>query len=595
MLEQSTLQDYLIELKDLEKQVQNGTQTQGDLLAFIELAQTQYGSSDEGAKEFFAGELAFHSGDYENALKYYLQCKEIPNYQFFCYRASAYLAQKKENNDQAVKFARKAYALNAEDQSTAAILAALVSSHTERESEDDYSYADRTELQSGLYTNGAVRPLGSPLGGGGFPPANGHVSKELYSLEQEFNSMKTIQEDARPASFKVDMLNSAEQALEMRIQGFQQQRAHYLSQYVKQSRQRQKLQDCCLFVFNGWDHQPVSSQAFNEKEEQAWGYFLLNNHMRKPSCGFYLRWKGVGIAINPGKRFLDSFHRAGLHISDIDIVIVTQADPEAYADVQQIYELNYHLNKISPELQIIRYYLNHQAHLELASILKPNFKQERNAIHSLELFIDSPEVEKVELTNDIILNYFPTSTQESLAHKNLDKGLPARHGSSALGIRLDMRDSEAKKSVKMGYLSGTPWSPLLSHHLGYCDILFAGFGHTHMNDFGKLNYNERCLGYFGTYSLLEEIKPRLLFCCEFDGREGDVRLEVCKKLRQELNAEASSQIILPADNGLFLDLSHLKVRCSVSHALITPTDVKVVKSGEAFSSLLYLAPSCLLE
>ncbi|MFQ5729395.1 MAG: hypothetical protein ACE5GN_03445 [Waddliaceae bacterium] len=285
-----------------------------------------------------------------------------------------------------------------------------------------------------------------------------------------------------------------------------------------------------------------------------------------------------------------------MYSKDITHVIVTGEAPEAYKDVKRIYDLNYHLNKINPELQVIHYYLNHKVYKELSSVLKPNFKQERNTVHSLELFLDSPDVEKEELGNEVTLNFFAISSRGGFMAGSDFKETPKTELTNSMGIRLDFK--REGKSTKIGYISGAAWSPLIAHNLGSCDILITGFGNTNPNDYGKLNYNETTLGYFGTYTLLEEVKPRLLFCTEFDGREGDIRLEVTKKLRKEYEtANSPSQslpTILPADNGLFVDLESLRIECSVSKTLLDPKDVLVVKTNDTFGGLRYLSPKCLL-
>ena len=119
-----------------------------------------------------------------------------------------------------------------------------------------------------------------------------------------------------------------------------------------------------------------------------------------------MRWKGMGVAINPGRDFLSQFHAQGLHIRDIDAVIVTSDRPDSYEDVPEIYALNYQTNKLSQELKIIHYYLHQHAFQALSGVLKPHFKQERHNLHSLELFLDSPELEKIELSREIQLHYF---------------------------------------------------------------------------------------------------------------------------------------------------------------------------------------------
>lgn len=622
---------YLQEVNKLLENIQQGKATPGQLSDFFSQKLELYAGTPP-LQYFFTAEQEFHRHDYENALKHYIQAKTVPLFQFFCYRVSAYIAQKRNHPDQALRFARKAYALQPEDLPTAHLLREILeqsgenenaqSIQTQYDSPFPHSVDDKDDANVSSYMlHDMSLPMNSPLSNSGIPPSNASLTRRFYGLEREPEISKPLQPstqepimsitelDSPPHtreslhSTAIDRLSGAEQALETRIQTFQRQKAQTLNQYLKRARQRKQPIENCIFVFNGWTNKPEGIHLPLEHEDPIITQFLLSNSMRKPTSGFYLKWNGKGIVVNPGNRFLEQFHKAGLHVTDIDMVIVTQADPDSYADVKEIYELNYQLNKINSELQIIHYYLNHKAHHELSHILKPNFKQERNAIHSLELFVDSSDVEKIDLSPEITLNYFPTSAKEALSHHHGEK-TSARNSGSALGIRLDLKtpagSTDGRRTLKIGYLSGTPWSPLLGHHMGVCDILFAGFGHTQLNDFSKLNYNESCLGYFGSYSLLDEVKPRLMFCCEFDGREGDIRLEVTKKMRQEFahtqtTTSEPSHVILPADNGLYLDLKNLNIRCSVSQEMIDPAHVRVVKSGEAFSSLLYLSPGCLLE
>ncbi|MCB1135605.1 MAG: hypothetical protein KDK78_04985 [Chlamydiia bacterium] len=144
----------------------------------------------------------------------------------------------------------------------------------------------------------------------------------------------------------------------------------------------------------------------------------------------------------------------------------------------------------------------------------------------------------------------------------------------------------------MSYVSGTAWTPALVPNLAGSDILIAGFGNTCQDDYSKMRYNSDCLGYFGTYSLMEQVAPKLLLCCEFGGREGDIRMEVVKKMRQE-HAYGSKQqtVILPGDTGVCVDLRHLLLCCSVSRQLVDPSQVRVTKSDSAFGPLAYLSPS----
>ena len=248
------------------------------------------------------------------------------------------------------------------------------------------------------------------------------------------------------------------------------------------------------------------------------------------------------------------------------------------------------MNNVNPEIHVINYWLNQKTYRDQSGNLKPNFKQERNTLHSLELFLDSPDVEKEEIADGITLNYFSIASSQNFQHANAGKI------ALSLGIKIDLAHED--KSVKLAFISGSPWSPIIANNLGACDILIAGFGKTDPNDYGKLNYNEDCLGYFGTYTLLEEVKPKILLIADFEEKVGEYRLEVIKKLRKEFKDSCREDqhisTILPLDIGFLLDLKNLLVKCSISDNYLKPDDIRVVKSQENFGPLRYLSPKCII-
>lgn len=418
-------------------------------------------------------------------------------------------------------------------------------------------------------------------------------------LKKFAGSSHTIEREATNRFIANELGNDlgTTQVLEQRVKAFQTSQAENTRHYLEQAKARAKNPDCSFYYLNGWNLHPGFQGAPSPYIRDA----FLTERTRKTTGGIFLRWNDKGIAINPGQGFLKNFHEQGLHIHDIDFIIVTSDQHESYAEVKEIYDLNYQLNKLSPELKIIHYYFNHKAFQEVARILKPHFKQERNTIHSLELFMDSPDVEKIELSEGITLNYFQAFSRDPYSAHGESREERAMHNHSCLGIRLELKalstNVHERISVRIGILSHIAWNPLLAHHLGSCDILVAGFGNTSSNDYNKISYNQDSLGYYGTYTLLEEIAPKILLSGEFGGSEGDLRLEAVHKMRQEYYAHAgrssrNNSAILPADTGLFLDLKTLQVRCSVCNTLVEPSLVKVVKTANAFGKLEYLSPSC---
>lgn len=395
----------------------------------------------------------------------------------------------------------------------------------------------------------------------------------IQALKQLADSKEFMVETSKTDQFLQNIgVPTADNALQQHVDAFQRHYRDLISAYHTAAITRNSTSTNALYILNGWE-----TTSTTKKTTQ-----LLEETCRKAEGGYFVEWNHTGIAINPGPHFLKNLHDSGLTIKDIDCVVVTGSDQNSYADIPSLYHLNYQLNLNSSDsdLHVIHYYLNQQAHRDLSGRLKPNFKQERDTIHSLELYVDSPDTEKVKLSNTVTLTYFPTT--------------PSNTGT--LGIRLDCTGSRPEENnVSIGYVSGTAWSPALAPKLGRCDILIAGFQNTSSKDIKKLKYNDDSLGYFGSCTLAEEVSPRLLLCCEFSGIQGDIRLEVVKKIRSEYAYSGSSATtILPGDNGLSLDLSSTQILCSTSKTLVPPSQVRVIKSGDSFGSLQYLAPSCCL-
>ena len=498
---------------------------------------------------FFQGERAFYLGHYENALKHYLEAKSIPHFQFFCYRATACLQEMLGFRERAVAFAQKALKIYPEDPSLHRVLA--------------------TQVQPPLKIVETVMKTETDI------PSDSELSAIFVKPAMTITQMET--------------------PLERRIQAFQLGQAQMVRRYGDMYAKRIPPADHSLFVLQGW-------HRGQDNRSQECAPTMITEKSRKSSGGYFLRWNGKGLVINPGPHFLDTFHQKGLHIKDIDYVFITKDSPEAYADVKEIYELNTQLNKAGTELQIIHYYVNPKAYQELSHTLKPHFKQERNTLHRLELFVDSPDVEKVDLGHGIVVNYFPTVHLGAFLHGTEPKNDRHHATGSSLGLRVDLKfapDKGVDKPVaRLGYISGTAWSPMLSHHLGNCDVLITGIGSTNAADFNKVKYNEEGLGYFGTFSLLEEVAPKLLLCCEFSGREGDIRVEAVRKLRHE-NAgkqrhHKDPTVVLPGDPTLLVDLKAMQVRCSLTGELVSLSQVKVAKTTDDFGELRYLSPECCL-
>lgn len=583
---------------------------------------------DPAYDEFLKGEHEFYSGKYQHALKHYLRAKSIPYFKLCCYRTSAYVSKARGDNAKALTFAKEALEVSQNDFPSLIILAELLTLNQQREEAQKIQFKIEALQAEHYVPQTTSRPASSINNTASSTETAMHtpsgfitsvesqpsettdlLTQRLYAPSPYLNkntpfsrsgsspidtddythTSPTIDVHHQPSSTSSKEESPLTESLETAIKSFQKRQEACVAHYLDQLKRRPHRNDHALYVLHGYP-----SHAHDlPPDHSLTTELLLAGKERSTSGGYYIRWNGKGIVINPGTHFLEHFHRQGLHIRDIDYVIVTNSNPDSYTDIKEIYELHFQLNNVDSHLQIINYYLCQPAFQVLAPTLKPHFKQERDTVHCLELFLDSPDVEKVDLGHDIVLNYFPASAQI------VSRGSNIALAPSCLGIRLDLRskgDPLEEQTVRLGYISGTPWSPLHAHHLEHCDVLIAGFGNTNAGDYNKTKYNELSLGYFGSYTLLEEVHPHLFIASEFNGNQGDIRLEVIKLMRQEYTQTYPNArhvpAIVPADASLLIDLRSLSIQCSLTKSLVTASHAHIVKSQASFGSLRYLSPTC---
>ncbi len=339
---------------------------------------------------FFHAERAFYEKQYKTAVKHYLEAKGLPQHQFFCYRASAYLFHSLGQGDRALEFAQKAIQLAPSDILTTTLMQAL-------------SQQQATDAET------------SPK------ISIGH--EELEEISEMFNEPSSESQQAiRP--------------LQTHIQTFHRERQERLEEYFREADQRCGEEEPILLILDGWE---------SEGGDTEW---WLSGGPQHTSGGYFIRWRGKGIAVNPGAHFLKRFHRAGLHIHDIDFVVVTRPDLPNYRDVQAIYNLNYRLNSGRNDLHIIHYYLHRETYQDIARSLAPHFKQERDSVRCLELYVDSPELERIDLSDGIVLHYFPTTDESHRAALGIRFDLQTEGGSiSTLAMRLRLFPNILKDAI----------------------------------------------------------------------------------------------------------------------------------------------------
>lgn len=293
--------------------------------------------------------------------------------------------------------------------------------------------------------------------------------------------------------------------------------------------------------------------------------------------GYFLRWNQKGIVINPSKEFLNRFCALGHHLWDIDYIIVTSSDLPV--ELELIYSLNRELNNTlvsyEQEPHVISYLLPPKVYAEYAAKLRPQFREERSSLVCLETFQDEYGEERYELRPEIKLWY-------------------AKAGSSSLMIRLELsKEIEEMPAVSFGYLTTSSWTHLCSSFFKDCSILLLGFGQTGPEDLEKISTQTSCIGYYGLTQASETLENlQVLLVGEFCLSQGDIRLEIIKKLQQESSQQAEHQTIFPIEQGFILDLENKYIKTGMSklapYQFSDCEKVHVVRCEGMFSPLVYI-------
>ena len=336
------------------------------------------------------------------------------------------------------------------------------------------------------------------------------------------------------------------------------------SQYDKYLERESSERDNVLSILRGWS----SAVTLMEGSEGLWR-----------GGGYFLKWEGKGIVIDPGLDFLRNFHDAAYHGREIDAVLVSHNHSDHNADVRRIDDLRYEL-------------------------YKRRKKDRDGGIGAYLLIWDAESNGTVSLTGEEPEHRFtpivfdrgrcqPCNTISQVRRLPFSvRYFEAKHGEDAeeaVGFKLTLK--KGGEDFTLGFTGDTEFFPELCTHLEGCDVLLA---HISQPDERELmNPKERKkhhLGYRGVAELVKGAKPKLTLVGEFWAGLTDLRIDLVKGLRVRAGTEA----ILPAGIGMHLHLPGMEVECTECRAKIPFGDVRVAPPANPFGALGYLCTRCFL-
>lgn len=301
--------------------------------------------------------------------------------------------------------------------------------------------------------------------------------------------------------------------------------------------------------------------------------------------GFYFKFCGLGVVIDPGIGFTTLMHKHNIFIDDIDVVIVSHAHIDHNCDVAALSSLLYDFNK------------NKQRRTKVYSefLGYPAFKN-----HTIDWFLDDATMNNNAdiLDSNHVHSLSELVSQSQFLFKSETAALSVasfrtqhiRGSSDSYGLKLSFSTSEG--NAIWGYTSDTAYFEDLNDFLNGCDVLLLNISDIYVSDVVHSKPKGSHLGFTGCEKLVAAIHPKLALVSEFCCTNGDYRFEIVRALRERCHIV--NTLILPAEIGCKISILAESIECSLCQKNIPLSDIKVIHPQYEYEKIQYICPSCLL-
>lgn len=346
---------------------------------------------------------------------------------------------------------------------------------------------------------------------------------------------------------------------------------HYYQEYKKHMCAHRQIDNCFICLKGFSSSTPlVNSVAFD------------SNSM---GGGFYFRYNGLGIAIDPGIGFTTLMHKHNIFIDDIDVVVVTHSHIDHNCDVVALSSLlhDFNRNRIS-QTKVYSDYLGYTAPMN----------------HTIEWFLDDATLKNnseildqdhVHRLSELVEDAYSFSDTTSV-----DLTLSAVHtkhikGSlDSYGLRISF--GAAEDTFIWGYTSDTAYFEGLNTFFSESDVLLLNISDIYVTDVVHSKLKRSHLGFTGCEKLISAIQPKLALISEFCCTNGDYRFEIIRALRERTHGVNS--IILPAEIGCKVSISAEAIACTLCQKSDSISSVKVIHPKHEYEKIQYVCKNCLL-
>jgi hypothetical protein len=271
--------------------------------------------------------------------------------------------------------------------------------------------------------------------------------------------------------------------------------------------------------------------------------------------GFFIRWLGKGIAVDPGYSFFRQLQHKGFNIYDIDCIFVTHAHDDHSSDIDTIFSILYKVNKLNLTRKKILLFGSDNV-IKKYSYLSDYYKQH---IFPLKGNSDAKKANNILKIMGILVRIrtFDAFHNETPFYTN-----------SCIGIFLELYSEHSSKRRCISFSGDTGFRKELvdQYSRRESDIFVLNVGKIEEN---LRNYDENHLGIFGCRKIVLGLQkkgniPKIIILSEFGVEMKGRRIEISELIKRWIplhnhKTKGGNLSIIPGDNSLMIDLNDLKI------------------------------------
>lgn len=337
------------------------------------------------------------------------------------------------------------------------------------------------------------------------------------------------------------------------------------TQYDRYLRKPSSERDNLLSILRGWS----SAVTLIEGSERLWR-----------GGGYFIKWRGKGIVIDPGFDFLRNLHDAGYHGREIHSVLVSHNHPDHNSDLLNLDNLRYELFK--------RRESDKHGAVEAYTLI-----WDADSKADIRFSAERPEHQRHPILFDVgrCEPEYIIESPHTLPFSVSCFGV--RHGDlhDAVGFKVILKNEDGS-DFTIGYTGDTEFFPQLPERLANCDILLAHISQPDRDEFtdGNTKHKKIHLGYRGLADLIQHANPKLTLVGEFWAGLADLRIDLVQGLRRL----AKTNNILPTGIGMHINIPDMTIACSECKKPTPYSEIRVAPPANLYGELSYLCTNCIL-